>query len=74
MSPITSNWPSQRRLSVWYALTIGLLSLNAAVTYWNLRTIATGSDQITRTHEVIKSLDDVLADLRDAETGQAGFC
>ncbi|APW62185.1 hybrid sensor histidine kinase/response regulator [Paludisphaera borealis] len=73
MSPITSNWPSQRRLSVWYALALGLLSLNAVVTYWNLRTISQRRDQTSRTYDVIKSLGDVLSNLRDAETGQRGF-
>jgi CHASE3 domain sensor protein len=73
MSPILSNWPSQRRLAFWHALTLGLLLLNGLVTYSNVRTISKGADQITRTHDVIKSLDDVLLDLRTAESGQRGF-
>ena len=73
MSPMSSNWPSQRRLSVWYALTLGLLLLNGLVTYWNLRMISKGAAEIASTQDVIKSLDDVLVDLRAAETGQRGF-
>ena len=73
MSPISSNWPSQRRLSLWYAITLGLLLLNGVVTCWNLRTISKGADQIARTNDVIKSLDDLLLDFRASETGQRGF-
>ncbi len=73
MSLISSNWPSQRRLSVWYALTLGVLLLNGLVTYWNVRTISKGADQIARTRQLSKSLDDVLLDLRTAESGQRGF-
>jgi PAS domain S-box-containing protein len=69
----SSKWPSQRRLAVWYALALAVLALNAVVTYWNLRTIAKTAELVARTHDVIKGFDDVLLELRDAETGQRGF-
>jgi len=73
MSPLESKWPSQRRLSVWYALTVGLLALNAVVTYGNLRTIRARREQSTRALEIVRSLDGVLDRLREAESNQRGF-
>ena len=54
------RWPSSQRLMAGYALAFGLLVVNTVITFWNLRSIAENSKAVTRTHEVIVGLDDVL--------------
>lgn len=73
MNPGDMRWPSSQRLVAGYALAFGLLVVNTVITFWNLRSIAENSNAVTRTHEVIVGLDDVLSNLRDAETGQRGY-
>jgi PAS domain S-box-containing protein len=73
MNPGDMRWPSSQRLMAGYVLAFGLLVVNTVITFWNLQSIAENSKAVTRTHEVIVGLDDVLSNLRDAETGQRGY-
>ncbi len=50
-----------------------MLLVNLAVTVWNLQTIGKNWDGLHLTHEVIVALDELLSNLRDAETGQRGY-
>lgn len=43
------------------------------VAYWNVSTLMGNALLTTHTHDVLTALDDVLALMKDAETGQRGF-
>ena len=61
------------------SLTVGLVAvvlffvIGGAVGFWNTYTLMRNVGQVTRTHEVLVTLDDVLSLLKDAETGQRGY-
>jgi CheY-like chemotaxis protein len=61
------------------AVAIGLAAvvlffvIGGAVGFWNTRALMRNVGQVTRTHEVLVTLDDVLSLLKDAETGQRGY-
>src|SRR5262245_2849659 len=65
--------PSQRWLTAGYAVTIAVLFLDLLVTLWNLGSISRTWDALTLSHDVVARLDEVLSNLRDAETGQRGY-
>jgi CheY-like chemotaxis protein/signal transduction histidine kinase/CHASE3 domain sensor protein len=46
---------------------------NAYLAYWNIHTISADTTRVTRTHEAILSLQEVLSTIKDAETGQRGY-
>ncbi|MGE3624403.1 MAG: response regulator [Bdellovibrionales bacterium] len=47
--------------------------LSGAVSYWNIRTISEDTERVTRTHDIISALENILSIMKDAETGQRGF-
>lgn len=60
-------------LSVGLAAVVLFFVASGAVSYLNTRTLRRGMEQVTRTHEVLTTLEDVVSLLKDAETGQRGF-
>src|SRR5262249_39957078 len=73
-SPTTgTRWPSARMLEASCHLITALLILIGVSTFVNLRRINASWNDPTFSHEVGVELDTVLADLKDAETGQRGF-
>ena len=65
------------RAELWSALGMGLalafFLISGTIAYRNIETLRTDSEQIWHTHEVLIALDDVLATVQDAETGQRGY-
>jgi len=55
------------------AAVVGFFVVSGLISYLNTRTLNRGIEQVTRTHEVLVALDDVVSLLKDAETGQRGF-
>ena len=47
--------------------------MSGAIAYNNIRNLADDTAEVGRTHDVLSSLDRLLSDLKDAETGQRGF-
>ena len=68
-SPIMSRRAEQFFLysAILLVLLIGVLSYRAWMAYYQQR------DQVAVTRQIVQGADDVLAALRDAETGQRGF-
>ncbi len=73
MSPYVSSWPSPRRFAIGYTIAIAVLLFNAIFTFWNLNLIRTRWDTLTAGREFVRGIDDVLSNLKDAETGQRGY-
>ncbi|WP_246704126.1 response regulator [Rhizobium sp. P38BS-XIX] len=47
--------------------------ITGAIAYFNLKTLQRNTDAIVKAHSIIISLDELLSDAQDAETGQRGF-
>ena len=73
MSPDGTKWPPQRKLATGYAVAIAVLIIDLLITFWNLNSISRIWDALALSHDVVVGLDDVLSNLRDAETGQRGY-
>ena len=73
MSPDCTKWPPPRKFAIAYAVAIAVLIINLVVTFWNLNSISRTWDALALSHDVVVGLDDVLSNLRDAETGQRGY-
>ncbi len=60
---------------VWLGLAAALVFFLASgwVAYRNIQTLREDSQQIIHSHEVITTLDGLLSNVKDAETGQRGF-
>ncbi len=73
MSPDGTKWPTPRKLATGYTVAIAVLIIALLITFWNLNSISRIWDALALSHEVVVGLDDVLSNLRDAETGQRGY-
>ncbi len=73
MSPDGTKWPPQRKLATGYTVAIAVLIIDLVITFWNLNSISRTWDALALSHDVVVGLDDVLSNLRDAETGQRGY-
>src|SRR5947209_1324912 len=62
-----------RSLAVGLVSALAVLLVNGLVSYWNIRTLFANVQAVTRTHEALAQLQDVLSTLQDAETGQRGY-
>src|SRR3954453_17353921 len=71
--PLERQWPSLRRLRVGSAVAVAVIAINAAITVSNLWKIRDDWRGLSSSHEAATALDDLIARLRDAETGQRGF-
>ena len=62
-------------ISITLGLTAALLFFAASglISYWNTRVLSRNTAQVTRTHEVILTLNSLLSIMKDAETGQRGY-
>lgn len=63
----------KRNLIVGYSISLLLLLVSSIASFISIRNLLENQDAVNHTNEVIKTLDDVIAVLRDAETGQRGF-
>lgn len=61
------------------SLAFGLLAavvffvISAAVAVYTTQTLRTSNESVVKTHQVIVSIDLLLSDVQDAETGQRGY-
>ena len=61
-------------LTIGLGLAIGVLALNALVTFWNIRNLIGSGRWVIHTREVLNAMDELLASVRDAESGSATTC
>jgi PAS domain S-box-containing protein len=73
MYPEGMKWPAPRRLATGYSVAILVLMIDLLITLWNLNSIRKTWDALALSHGIVASVDDVLTNLRDAETGQRGY-
>ena len=73
MSPDGTKWPPPRKFATGYAVAIAVLIIDLIITFWNLNSISRIWDALALSHDIVVGLDDVLSNLRDAETGQRGY-
>jgi PAS domain S-box-containing protein len=73
MSPDALNWPLPRRLAAGYAVAIAALVINAIFTFANLNLIRHTWDTLQAGRDFVRGIDDVLSNLRDAESGQRSY-
>jgi PAS domain S-box-containing protein len=73
MSPDDTNWPLPRRLAIGYAIAIAALIVNAVFTFANLNSIRHTWDTLQGGRDFVRGIDDVLSNLRDAESGQRDY-
>ncbi len=72
-NPYVTDWPAQRTFAIGYAIAIVALLINSILTFWNLNSIRTTWDTLLGSRDFVRGIDDVLSNLRDAETGQRGY-
>jgi PAS domain S-box-containing protein len=73
MNPDDTKWPPPRKLATGYTVAIAALVIDLLLTFWNLNSISRIWDALALSHDVVVGLDDVLSNLREAETGQRGY-
>lgn len=72
----TTSAPSRRtgaELYIGIAAVLLLIVASGVVSYLNTRTLKLDAQQITHSHEVLSTLDELLSLTKDAETGQRGY-
>lgn len=67
------RWTIGKRVVAGYAVALVLMSVVGGVSFVNTQTLASNSDWVAHTHEVLAETDAILSDLKDAETGQRGY-
>lgn len=67
------KWSTRTTVSAAFGLAMAILILVDATAYRGIRTLATTVRQLTHTHQVRVALGGVLAQLKNAETGQRGY-
>jgi ammonium transporter, Amt family len=63
----------KRILTIGLGLAIGVLALNALVTFWNIRSLIASGRRVIHTREAINAIDELTASLRDAESEQRDY-
>lgn len=67
----------QTRMDLTVSLSLALIAvffiISGTVSYLNIRTYSRDATAVTRTHEVLLGLSEVLSSMKDAETGQRGY-
>src|SRR5262249_18506957 len=61
-------WSMKRILMIGLGFAIGVLALNALVTFWNIRNLIANGRWVIHTREAINAFDELLASVRDAES------
>jgi signal transduction histidine kinase/DNA-binding response OmpR family regulator/CHASE3 domain sensor protein len=75
-SSVNGSRPSKDNQTLLWSGLVGVVVFfvaGAFIGYWNARILNEDSLSVVRTHEAITALDDLLATLTDAETGQRGY-
>jgi methyl-accepting chemotaxis protein len=66
-------WTFGRKVAAGFALSFLLLLGIGIVAYRSINSLTTTSHLVTRTHDVLEHIDEVVSLLKDAETGQRGY-
>ncbi len=64
---------SAQKLGAWLAAAALLVALGAAASFWSFRQLEEAAVARNHSYALTKSADDLLSQLRDAETGQRGY-
>jgi PAS domain S-box-containing protein len=64
---------TERKAQAGFAIALACLALIAAVAYFSILRARADAEWVTRTHEIVNSLESLLATLADAESGQRGY-
>ena len=67
------SWSMRRTLTLGLSLAIGVLAINALVTFWNIRTLISSGQWVIHTREVLNELDELFATVQDVEAAHRGF-
>jgi len=62
-----------QKLAAWLGGAVLLLALGVAVALWTFSQIEEAANVRQHTYEVINRTEDLMASIRDAETGQRGY-
>jgi PAS domain S-box-containing protein len=71
--PTAHRSSTERKVLAGFALALAFLVLIGAVAYMSILRARADATWVTHTHDVITSLDQVLATVTDAESGQRGY-
>ena len=63
----------KRILTIGLGFAIGVLALNALVTFWNIRNLIGSGRWVIHTREALGSMDELLTSVRDAESEQRDY-
>ncbi|MCJ8209075.1 response regulator [Mucilaginibacter sp. RS28] len=62
-----------RNLQIGFGLSLLLLIISSIASYVSINNLLTSSDLVEHSHQVVRSLDNIISTMKDAETGQRGF-
>ena len=63
----------EKRSTLWSVIGLGMLVLIAGIGVWNLRQVADSDAWVDHTHEVISTNQQLLSDVKDAESAERGY-
>ncbi len=63
----------KRNIQIGFGLSLLVLILSSAASFVSIRALLNSSKLVNHTNQVIQGLDEIMAIMRDAETGQRGF-
>lgn len=62
-----------RQINISLGVALGLLAVNAAISYRNTLKLIENEQSVSHTHQVLAKLEQTISTLKDAETGQRGY-
>ena len=65
--------PFKRNLLIGYGVSLVLLTLSAIASFISIRNLLANTELVNHTNEVIKTLEEVMLNLKEAEAGQRGY-
>ncbi|MES1216155.1 MAG: CHASE3 domain-containing protein, partial [Bacteroidota bacterium] len=63
----------KKNLLISYGLSLSLLIISAGASYFSIRNLIDSQKLVNHTNEIIIQLENVISQVKDAETGQRGF-
>ena len=66
-------WSMRRILTIGLGFAIGVLTLNALVTFWNIRNLIGSGRWVIHTREALNALDELQSAMRNAESEQRDY-
>ncbi len=67
------RWSIERRITTTFTVLLLVLGCIGALGYWNTTQLISTAGWVEHTHEVLKELEALLAQLSSAESGQRGY-